>query len=198
MSAVVLDIADAGAISGFAQKVLQSHPALNVLINNAGIMREEDLSGPRDLTGVEAMIATNLLGPIQLTDALLAHLAAQPGAAIINVTSGLAFVPMARTATYSATKAALHSYTLSLRLKLRDRIEVIELVPPGVQTDLTPGQATRKGFLPLDVFAGETIALLQQQPTPPEILVEAVRRLRHAEANGQFAQMLEMINVPRW
>jgi uncharacterized oxidoreductase len=198
MTAIELDIADADAIAAFAGAVVRDHPALNILINNAGIMHEEDIAVGRDLAATEATITTNLLGPIRLTNALLDHIRGQAGAAIVNVTSGLAFVPMARTATYSATKAALHSYTLSLRLRLKDTVEVIELAPPGVQTDLTPGQATRPGFVPLDAFADQAMALLQQQPTPPEILVEAVRRLRHAEAQGQFDATLAMINVPRW
>jgi uncharacterized oxidoreductase len=198
MTAVTLDITDADAITAFARAVVRDHPPLNILINNAGIMYEEDIAIGRDLAATEAMIATNLLGPIRLTNALLDHLGDQAGAAIVNVTSGLAFVPMARTATYCATKAALHSYTLSLRLRLKDKVEVIELAPPGVQTNLTPGQATRPGFLPLDAFADQAMALLQQQPTPPEILVEAVRLLRHAEANGQFDATLAIINVPRW
>ena len=198
MTAIALDIADADAIADVAAQVMRDHPALNVLINNAGIMHEEDLSAGRSLADAEATIATNLLGPMRLTNALLDHLVGQPGAAIVNVTSGLAFVPMMRTPTYCATKAALHSYTLSLRLRLKDRVEVIELPPPGVQTELTPGQATRKGFVPLEAFADEAMALFRQQPTPPEILVEAVRRLRHAEANGDFDATLAMINVPRW
>ena len=198
MTAAVLDIADGDAITAFAHRVVRDHPTLNILINNAGIMYEEDIAVGRDLAATEATITTNLLGPIRLTNALLDHLVGQAGAAIVNVTSGLAFVPMARTAAYCATKAALHSYTLSLRLRLKDRVEVIELVPPGVQTDLTPGQANRPGFVPLDAFADQAMALFQQQPTPPEILVEAVRRLRHAEAQGQFDATLAMINVPRW
>jgi uncharacterized oxidoreductase len=198
MAAVTLNIEDADAITAFARTVVRDHPALNILINNAGIMREEDIAAGRDLADAEATIVTNLLGPIRLTNALVDHLVGKAGAAIVNVTSGLAFVPMARTATYCATKAALHSYTLSLRLRLKDKVEVIELAPPGVQTDLTPGQATRQGFVQLDAFTDQAMALFQQQPTSPEILVEAVRRLRNAEAMGQFDETLAMINVPRW
>ena len=138
MTAAVLDIEDPDAIAAFARRMAEEHPALNVLVNNAGIMRPEDLSGPRDLADAEATVTTNLLGPIRLTYALVEHLSGQPDAAIVNVTSGLAFVPLVMTPTYSATKAALHSYTVSLREQLRGRVEVIELVPPAVQTDLTP------------------------------------------------------------
>jgi uncharacterized oxidoreductase len=149
-------------------------------------MRYEDISAQRDLSDAESTITTNLLGPIRLIDALVDHLAAQPDAAIVNVTSGLAFVPLAATATYSATKAALHSYTVSLREALRGTVEVIELAPPAVQTDLTPGQREARGYLPLGAFVDEVMALFAQQPTPKEVLVEAVKFLRNAEAEGRF------------
>ena len=194
MVAMELDVGDAGAIEAFAHKVVAEHPQLNVLVNNAGIMRMEALDTHRDLADAEATIATNLFGPMRMTNALVEHLAGRPDAAIINVTSGLAFVPLVPTPTYSATKAALHSYTVSLRDALRGRIEVIELAPPAVQTQLTPGQETREGYQPLDEFADEAMALLTGQPTPPEVLVKRVHRLRFAEAEGRFEQALRMIN----
>lgn len=143
MHAMPLDIDSAAGIADFARRVVAEHPAINVLINNAGIMRHENLSGARDLADAEATIRTNLLGPIRLTDALVDHLKRRADAAIVNVTSGLAFVPLVTAATYSATKAALHSYTISLRDALAGQVEVLELAPPAVQTDLTPGQRTR-------------------------------------------------------
>lgn len=189
------DVSDAGAIDAFAQAVVAAHPALNVVVNNAGMMQIEDIGTTRDLAGAEATIITNLLGPIRLTNALVDHLATQPNAALVNVTSGLAFVPLVFAATYSATKAALHSYTVSLREVLRGRIEVIELAPPGVQTELTPGQATREGYMPLDDYIDEVMALFAAQPTPPEILVEAVKPLRQAEAKGEFPTVLGFITA---
>ena len=121
MASAVLDVADSGAIQAFAAGVAQDHPALNVLINNAGIMKVEDvLTEPVDLEVAEATVATNLLGPIRLTAALLPHLRGRPAAAVVNVTSGLAFVPRAVAPTYSATKAAMHSYSQSLRFLLKD------------------------------------------------------------------------------
>jgi uncharacterized oxidoreductase len=194
MHAVTLDVEDPAAIATFAADVIRDHPELNVLINNAGIMRMEKLGAARDLAGSEATIVTNLLGPIRLTDAFVDHLSGRPGAAIVNVTSGLAFVPLVRTPTYSATKAALHSYTVSLREQLRGRIEVIELVPPGVQTDLTPGQSTRDGYLPLDAFIDEVMALFAEQPTPPEILVERVRDFRYAERDRRLDELVRMVS----
>lgn len=194
MAAYVLDVEDAAAIAAFAAEVVAAHPALNVLINNAGIMRLEDIGASRDLAAAEATIATNLLGPIRLTDALVGHLSARPGAAIVNVSSGLAFVPLVAAATYSATKAAIHSYTVSLREALRGKVEVIELVPPAVQTELTPGQSSRAGYLPLDAFIDEVMALFAQQPTPPEILVERVTFQRFAEREHRFDEAVTTLN----
>jgi len=190
----VLDVDDPAGVADFTARVLADHPDLNVLVNNAGVMRLEPIDRARDLSAAEETIRTNLLGPIRLIDAFVEHLAATPDAAIINVTSGLAFVPLIDAAVYSATKAAIHSYTASLRAVLEGRVSVIELAPPGVQTDLTPGQATRPGYMPLDDFADEIMALLAGQPVPDELLVERVRPLRHAERDGQFAERLTMLN----
>jgi uncharacterized oxidoreductase len=196
LAAYVLDVEDAGAITAFAAQVTKAHPGLNVLINNAGIMRSEDLvSPPGFLTDAEATIATNLLGPIRMTAALLPHLRARPRAAVINVTSGLAFVPLAYTPTYSATKAALHSYTQSLRHQLRETsVDVLELAPPMVQTDLMPGQASNPNGMPLADFISEVMGLLGQTPTPDEICVERVQFLRRAEAEGRMATVFGMLN----
>jgi uncharacterized oxidoreductase len=193
MYAMVLDIEDAGAIARLAEQVKREHPSLNVLVNNAGIMRYEDLTGVRDLGDAEATVVTNLLGPIRLIDALTDHLVRQPDAVILYVTSGLAFVPLSTTPTYNATKAALHSYTVSLRAQLRGQVEVIELAPPAVRTELTPGQSTREGYMPLGDFVDESMNLLQLQPTPPEILVEKVKFLRWAEREGRFDQAVELL-----
>jgi len=189
-----LDIEDPAAIEGFAQAALARWPQLNVLINNAGVMRSERLGSRRDLADAEATVITNLLGPIRLTNALVDHLARQANAAVVNVSSGLAFVPLVAAPTYSATKAALHSYTQSLREQLKGKVEVIELIPPGVQTDLTPGQATREGYLPLADYIDEVMELFQQRPTPAEISVQRVKFLRDAEAEGRFDQTLAAIN----
>lgn len=194
MSAMTVDMESAGSIAAFGKRVTAAHPALDVVINNAGIMRFEALDRARDLADAEATVATNLLGPIRLTDALIDHLAGRPDATIVNVTSGLAFVPMIAAPTYSATKAALHAYTVTLREALRGQVEVIELAPPAVQTGLTPGQQTRPGYEPLDSFIDEVVALFSQTPTPPEILVQKVGMLRFAEAEHSFDQRLIALN----
>jgi uncharacterized oxidoreductase len=195
MAAMTLDVEEPAAIEDFARRLVAEHPRLNVLINNAGIMRFEDATVRRDLADAEATVTTNLLGPIRLTNALIDHLSAQDDAAIVNVTSGLAFVPLLTTPTYNATKAAIHSYTVALRELLKGRIEVIELAPPAVQTDLTPGQATRPGYQPLGEFADEVMALFAQEPTPTEILVERVKFLRNAEADHRFDETLTQLNA---
>ncbi len=196
MSSAVLDVEDAGAISGFSARILSDHPALNVLVNNAGIMRPEDLlAEPVYLGDAEAMIATNLLGPIRLTVALLPHLKRQASATVINVTSGLAFVPLTATPTYNATKAAMHSYSQSLRFQLRESpVQVIEWVPPAVATDLMPGHAQNPNSMPLDAFISESIALLSANPEAEEICVDYVGRLRNAEKSGQYAAVFGALN----
>lgn len=194
MHAMTLDVTDAAAIAAFAAEVVAKFPALNILVNNAGVMMYEKASAKRDLTDAETSVVTNILGPIRLTDALVDHLAAQTGSAIVNVTSGLAFVPLPKAPTYSATKAAMHSYTQALRVQLKGKVEVIELAPPAVRTDLTPGQSTREAYMPLDDFADEVISLFAIDPTPEEILVRNVLPLRNAEASGTVPQVLEHLS----
>ncbi len=196
MHALVLDVADPSAIRSVSRRIAADYPALNVLINNAGIMQTEDaLADPVDLAVAEATIATNLLGPIRLTAALLPLLRRQAAAAVVNVTSGLAFVPRADTPTYSATKAAMHSYSQSLHHLLRDTaVEVVELAPPLVATDLTPGQRDNPRAMPLDAFIAESMALLAAQPGAAEILVERVKLQRQAEARGDFDKVFALIN----
>ncbi|WP_180902531.1 SDR family oxidoreductase [Martelella soudanensis] len=193
--ALTLDQNDPASIAAFAEKLIADFPGLNVLFNNAGIMRMEGpLDKVRDLADAEASVTSNLLGPIRLTNALIEHLGRQSDAVIINVSSGLAFVPLVIAPTYSAIKAAIHSYTESLRAVLKGKIEVIELVPPAVQTTLTPGQQDNERFMPLGAFADQVIALFQQTPTPREILVEGVDFMRNAEAENRFDETLAAIN----
>ena len=196
MASALLDVADPEAIQAFAARVVEDHPTLNVLVNNAGMMRAEDmLTEPFDLSDCEATIAVNLLGPIRLTAALLPHLRRQPAAAIVNVTSGLAFVPRADTPTYSATKAAMHSYSQSLRFLLRNTaVQVIELAPPLVATDLTPGQRDNPRAMPLGDYIRESVALFAADGAAPEILVERVKVQRNAEARGDHDKVFALIN----
>lgn len=190
MEAMILDVTDPADIGRFTREAIERYPALNVLINNAGIMKPENVNDPDLSSGIET-IATNLLGPIRMTAALLPQLREQDRAAVLNVTSGLAFVPMAAVPTYCATKAVLHSYTLSLREQLRgSSVEVIELIPPYVRTHLTgEAQANDERAMPLEDYIADTMAILSREPQQSEVVIERVTPLRHAEARGIFDEM---------
>jgi uncharacterized oxidoreductase len=187
MSSAILNIEDAAGIPSFAQKLTAGFPALNVVIHNAGIMRPENLLQSTDTADADAIITTNLLGPIRLTAALLPHFLKQPHATIMTVSSGLAFIPMAITPTYNATKAAIHSYSQALRYQLKSTsVEVIELIPPYVQTELMgSAQAADPRAMPLKDYLAETIEILKTQPNATEILVERVKPLRFAASYGE-------------
>lgn len=195
LKSAVVDVADAGAVRNFAGRLDSEYPSLNVVIHNAGIMKPESIESGK-LDDAEATIATNLLGPIRLTAALLPLLEKQPQAAIMTVSSGLAFVPMAMTPTYCATKAAIHSYSQSLRYQLRNsRVQVIELIPPYVQTELMgPAMARDPNAMPLKDFISETVSILRSSPEVAEVCVERVKPLRFAEANGGYDNFYKMLN----
>lgn len=153
MDTVLLDIGDPAQIKAVAAEVIARHPNLNVVINNAGIMPFDD-AGAGDLDDAQAvqLVTTNLLGPV------------------------LAFLPLAATALYSATKAALHSYTLSQRFQLRDTsVQVLEIAPPWVDTDLVHKSGDSRA-MPLDDFIAETLDKLATAET--EVLVDRVVPLR--------------------
>jgi uncharacterized oxidoreductase len=194
MDSVALDAADPASIRRCFAKVTEKHPDLNVIINNAGIMLSEDLTDPGHLDVAEETVTTNLLGPIRLLAEVVPFLAAQPAAVIMNVSSGLAFVPLPGTPTYCATKAAIHSYTESLRVQLAGTdVQVLELIPPGVQTDLM-GQAARGQGMPLDAFLTEVMDILRADPDATEICVNDVLFLRNAEAEGRYDDVLAMLS----
>ena len=191
MALETLDVADPASIKTFAARVIETHPDLNVLINNAGIMVAED---GIDLAVAEQTIAINLLGPIRLTAALLPHLKRKASATVVTVSSGLAFVPLAATPTYSATKAAIHSWSQSLRHQLKDTsVEVVEWAPPAVATDLMPGHADNPNSMPLAAFTAESLALFEAGGAD-EILVERVKFLSGAEARGDYDAVFRTLN----
>ena len=159
----------------------------NVLINNAGIMRRESLTERRDLRDSEETVVTNFLGPIRLTTPI-DHPQRQAGRRRESTFAWL--VPLSHTP-LQRTKAALHSYTVALRAQLKDKVEVIELVPPGVQTELTPGHDPRR--LRRSMISWKSHEGLSQEPTPREILVERVEFLRWAERDGHFDRAVEML-----
>src|ERR1019366_1317342 len=196
MTSLTFDIQDPADIRSFVAELATRYPALNVLINNAGIMRTERLQAQQeDLADAESMVATDLLGPIRLTAALLPPLQKQPYSAIVNVSSGLAFVPLASTPTYCATKAAIHSYTQSLRYQLRgSTTEVLELVPPYVATHLLNGASDPRA-MPLDTFIAQVMEILETQPAASEICVENVKRLRFAAESGHYDAVFQGLNA---
>lgn len=195
MKSMVLDIENPASLPAFAKQMQTEFPALNVVIHNAGIMRPESIQ-KGDIADSEAMITTNLLGPIRLTAALLPQLLKQKNAAILTVSSGLAFIPLAITPTYCATKAAIHSYSQSLRYQLKDTsLQVIEIVPPYVQTELMGAQqASDPNAMPLKDFIEETMSLLKSAPDAKEICVERVKPLRYAEVNGGYDEFFKNFN----
>jgi len=197
MEVLTVDMADTGSIARFVEQAVEKLPDLNVLVNNAGMMQVENLRDPESVAQAEAIVATNLLGPIRLTLALLPHLTARADAAVLNVTSGLAFLPLATTPTYCATKAALHSWSQSLRWQLRNTsVKVHEIAPPYVQTSLTGArQASDPRAMPLADYLSETLDLLERNPDAPEILVERVLPLREAERRGAFDEFFVQFNA---
>ena len=174
---VELDIEDPASISAVAGKLIVEYPKLNVLINNAGVMNIDDVSTAVDEKLLVTTLTTNVMGPIRMTGALIEHLKRQNDAAVINNSSVLGFVPLAMTAVYSATKAALHSYTLSLRYKLKGTpVKVLEIAPPWVQTDLL-GSNNEPRAMPLAEFIEETMRVLGTDAE--EVLVERAKPLRN-------------------
>ncbi len=194
----LLDVQDPADVRRFASKIVQRYPALNVVIPNAGMMKAEDLK-TGDVSVAEETIATNLLGPIRLVAEFAPHLLKQANAAILTVTSGLAFVPLFLTPTYSATKAAVHSWTQSLRFQLRGTsVQVIEIAPPYVQTELfSPSQASDPHAMPLSEFVSEVMQILKATPDVREVLVERVKAQRFAEASGNYQEFYDRFNEMR-
>lgn len=187
MEFVELNIDDPANIEAVAKRLVAEHPELNVLINNAGITRLDGVAGVVDDAAVVSIVTTNLLGPIRMTSALIEHLKKQPVAHVIHVTSGLAFTPLAMAATYSATKAALHSFSLSQRYLLKDTsVKVLEIVPPYVQTELGgPQQASDPRAMPLKDYIAETIEVLGTDAD--EVLVKNVAFLRNGTGPNDAA-----------
>jgi len=177
MASLQLDIADPDSIAAVSKQLMAQFPSLNVLINNAGIMQIDDAAGGIDDGLLVSTVTTNLLGAIRLTSALIDQLKKQESAAIIYNTSVLAYVPLALSAVYSATKAALHSFALSQRYKLKDTsVSVLEIAPPWVQTDLL-GSNNEPRAMPLAEFIQETISVLGTDAH--EVLVERAKPLRN-------------------
>lgn len=185
MAAVELDITDPASINTAAATLIAEHPDLNVLINNAGIMLPDQAAGRIDDKLIVDTISTNLFGPIRMTSALVEHLKGKEGAVVAYTSSVLGFVPLALTAVYSATKAAVHSYALSQRFLLKDvGVRVIEIAPPWVCTDLMNSREAEQA-MPLDQFIEEAMKLLGTDAD--EIVVDGAKALRDNAGPNEHA-----------
>ena len=199
MTAIELDITDAASIERVAAQLIKDYPDLNVLINNAGVMQPDTAAGRVDDALMVSTITTNLMGPIRMTSALIDHLKTKNNAVVAYTSSVLAFVPLAVTAVYSSTKAALHSYIMSQRFMLRDTtVRVLEIAPPWVRTDLMNSREAEQA-MPLDAYIDETMAVLGTDAN--EVLVEGAKLFRgnpgpgeHELVNGFNAQMVEVFS----
>ena len=170
---------DRGDLLAFVER---HFPNLNVLVNNAGVQHLVDFRDPEHLQRADEEIGINLVAPIHVTNLFLPHLLRQPHAAIVNVTSGLGFAPLARMPVYCATKAAFHSITMSLRFQLRDtNVKVFETIPPIVTSELgsahRPAEANRTA-MPTDAAVTEMIEALERDEY--EYAIGEAKRLRSA------------------
>jgi uncharacterized oxidoreductase len=197
MKSVELNVEDPASIAAVTNTLIADYPKLNVLINNAGVMHIDDAASAVDETLLVSTITTNLMGPIRMTGALIDHLKKQDQAAVMNVSSALGFVPLAMAAVYSSTKAALHSYTLSLRYKLKgSSVAVLEIAPPWVQTDLLNSNKEPRA-MPLAEFIEETLKVLKTDAE--ELLVERAKPLRNNVGPNEAAfvtQFNDMMSQP--
>lgn len=190
-----IDVADPHSILAARDLVIAEHPELDVVITMAGVMIAEDFRSSTFLETAEQTVTTNLLGTLRLISAFTEHLQSRPAAMLMTVSSGLAHVPLAHTPTYNATKAAIHLLTESIRLQFAGTsLQIVELVPPSVRTELMPGHSEEEHAMPLEEFADEVMSLLESQPDATELLVEYVKMLRFAEARGDYAQVVGALN----
>ena len=190
LETVQIDVTDPDSISRARDEVLNAHPELDVLVTMSGVMLMEDVRDPAHLDAAETTITVNLLGTIRTIDAFTPHLTSRGGADIITVSSGIGFLPFPLMPTYGASKAGVHAYTEALRPQLAGTgVTVTELVPPAVAT--AGQEKVNPAALPLDGYLDEVTDLITQNPTPNEIIVQAALRLRWAERDGTYAELLE-------
>lgn len=192
---VRIDTTDSESVVSARNSLLATHPDLNILIAMAGIMIAEDVKSYGFLEAAERTVETNILGPLRLVSAFTEHLQTRPTATIMTVSSGLAHTPLRITPTYNASKAFIHQFSESIRLQFADTsVKVIELCPPGLRTDLMPGQSQVEAFLPLEDYVDETMSLLANQPDATEILVERVKPLRFSRVNDTYEKTIALVN----
>lgn len=190
LRSVAIDVTDPDSIVRARDEVLGRYPDLDVVVTMAGVLLPEDLRDPAHISVAESTITVNVLGTIRVIDAFTPHLIERGAGTIITVTSGIAFLPFPPMPTYGASKAAIHAYSEALRAQLDGTgIEVVELVPPAVAT--TPQQREiNPAALDLDDYLDEVLSLLVAEPTPREVLVEAVHMHRWAERDGTYDELV--------
>jgi uncharacterized oxidoreductase len=196
------DASDPAAIEALYGEVIARFPALDSLINNAGIMRNLKLGVGHDLQDLTREIATNLSGPVQMIEQFLPHLKTRPGALIVAVSSGLAFLPFPAAPIYCATKAALHSFTQSLRVQLAGSgVTVVELAPPGTETPLFRGEFERemkgeKGMDPVKLV-GRAIAGIEAGKLEIRPGVANVLKIMSRVAPGFMLKQMTKLSTPK-
>jgi|SRR5579875_1851262 len=192
----VADVADAQQRAALAEWILQHQPDVNILLNNAGIQLLTDLTKPVDINRVHQEVETNFIAPVHFASLFAPHLATKNSSAIINISSGLAFVPLSFMPVYCATKAAIHSLTLSLRHQLRNTpVKVFEIAPPAVDTELGSDRRADKsqthGGMPVKEFLQEAIHSIENDILEAPIgTAKASREKREAmfePMNSRFA-----------
>ena len=197
------DVSRPDAIETLHDRLLAQFPELDTLINNAGIMRNLNLNQDRDLIDVTREIEINLSGPIRMIQQFLPHLKTRHRALIVNVSSGLAFIPLPVSPVYCATKAALHSFTQSLRVQLEGTgVQVIELAPPGVETPLFRGEFAEetKGQKAMEVGVLARHAIAGIEAGKPEIrpgLSNVLKMMSRLAPGFMFSQMVKMSKPKR-
>ncbi|MCU1306495.1 MAG: short-chain dehydrogenase/reductase [Acidobacteriaceae bacterium] len=200
MGTVVLDTTEPESISAAAKEVIRKYANLNVVVNNAGVQYLHDFASDRPLNeaGMLAEIDTNIVGIIRFTSAFLPHLKSKPAASIINISSGLAFLPMARFPIYCATKAFVHSFSMSLRHQIkRTSVRVIELAPPWVATDLDAHQGvttTHEGMSPMPIPDFIAAAMQDLSTDAEELPVAGAKFLYSAGVSDRAAATFEQIH----
>jgi uncharacterized oxidoreductase len=191
LETVDIDVTDPDSVLRARDEVLARHPHLDVVVTMSGVMLIEDLRDPAHFSQAETTIAVNLVGTIRVLDAFTPHLITRGGGDLITVSSGIGFLPFPLMPSYGASKAGVHAYTESLRAQLAGTgVEVTELIPPAVanagQEKLNPAA------LPLDDYLDEVISLITENPTPNEVVVKAANRLRWAERDGTYADLMRL------
>jgi uncharacterized oxidoreductase len=193
LAAVELDVADPVSVRAAFDDVTTRFPDVDVLVNNAGIALFEDLRTGESLDAAIDVITTNLIGPLRMSSLFVPFFATRGGGTVVNVGSGLGFVPLPASPTYSATKAAIHSYSETQRVQLAGSgIDVVEIVPPAVRTEFG-GQQDDDRAMPLPAFLDGVMAILREEPDVEQVVVDEAKPFRFAEAQGTYGQFLQVL-----